>query len=188
MRTLYLDNVVTGCTILCSAKLINDVVPIPDESVYMLHDYWLALVAVAKGKIAHLNEGCILYRQHTNNQIGSSKKSLKMKKFSDVRDMFIEIKKEHFEIFLKHKDLFNDYYNELNQKVIKDYDNISNKKVINFKGYGTFHKLYKYESFSTRFVQFFVLNLPIFGEIGFFFVRLAMNLRKDKKQYGGKSN
>lgn len=179
IRSLYLNNCVTGCTLLSKSKYIKDIIPIPDDSIYMLHDYWIALVVALKGKITHLDEKCIKYRQHTNNQIGSSKKSLKMKSFKDVRDLYIKIKIEHFNIFKRYDDMFDDKYKKLNIEALNYYNNISSKKYINFKGYNTFHKLYKYEKLSTYIIQFIVMNLPFLGYIGFFFVKLFVK-RKDK--------
>lgn len=179
IRTLYLDNCVTGCTILSKKSFIKDIVPIPQESVYMLHDYWIALIVALKGKITYLDEKCIKYRQHVNNQIGSSKKSLKMNNFKDVRDMFITIKKEHFQIYKSREELFDDKYKKLNDEALKYYDNITNKNIINFKGWGTFFKLYKYEKFGTFMIQFVVLNIPIIGKLIFFLIKLFKK-RKEK--------
>ena len=38
-----------------------------------------------------------------------------------------------------------------------------NKKNINFRKWGTFHKLYKTESFSYYMLNFIIMNLPILG-------------------------
>lgn len=172
INTLYLDNTVTGCTILSKSKFIKDILPIPDDTKYMLHDYWIALVVCLKGKITHLDYGSMLYRQHKTNQIGSSKKSLKMDSFTSVRDMFINIKLEHYKLYLKYNLIFDDYHKKLNKEAIDYYEDIKNKKIINFKGYSTFNKLYKYENISTFIVQFIVMNLPVLGYIGFFFIKL----------------
>ena len=39
----YLYNTVTGCTIMSKKKFIKDMLPIPTESKFILHDTWIAL-------------------------------------------------------------------------------------------------------------------------------------------------
>lgn len=66
---LLVQNFVTGCTILMNKALKNIVVPIPEEAI--IHDWWIALVSAALGKVSYIDYPCILYRQHTNNSIGA---------------------------------------------------------------------------------------------------------------------
>ena len=42
---------------------------IPDDCI--MHDWWLALVAVLFGKLVCINEPTMLYRQHSDNQVGA---------------------------------------------------------------------------------------------------------------------
>jgi glycosyltransferase involved in cell wall biosynthesis len=68
-------NLITGCTVIVNRALKNLAVPIPDTA-YM-HDWWLALVASAFGKISYLSEPTILYRQHSANEVGAQSKGIK---------------------------------------------------------------------------------------------------------------
>ena len=43
-ESLYLNNFVTGCTMLVKSKWIDKILPFPENSKYILHDYWTALV------------------------------------------------------------------------------------------------------------------------------------------------
>lgn len=70
-QNLLVSNLVTGCTILINEPLARKVVPIPDEAI--MHDWWLALVASAFGKIVYLDTPLIQYRQHSSNTIGAKK-------------------------------------------------------------------------------------------------------------------
>lgn len=61
-------NVVTGCTVLANAALRMRSVPIPPD---IMHDAWVACVAVTCGRTVHLDEATVAYRQHGANTIGA---------------------------------------------------------------------------------------------------------------------
>lgn len=73
-------NIVTGATAALRRTVVERALPIGEGWV---HDAWLALVAAVLGRVDFLDEPLIDYRQHGGNQIGSRKRSLKMK----VNDM-----------------------------------------------------------------------------------------------------
>ncbi len=62
-------NNVTGCTVVVNRSLLDLALPIPDDA--FMHDWWLALVAAAFGKVVPINNATVLYRQHSYNQVGS---------------------------------------------------------------------------------------------------------------------
>ena len=66
---LLLQNTVTGCTAIINRKLVELALPIPNNAI--MHDWWLGLVASKFGKISHLKESTVCYRQHTNNTVGA---------------------------------------------------------------------------------------------------------------------
>ena len=66
---LLAQNFVTGNTVLINRPLAEAALPIPEEA--MMHDWWLALVAAAAGKIIFVEEPTVLYRQHRTNVIGA---------------------------------------------------------------------------------------------------------------------
>jgi glycosyltransferase involved in cell wall biosynthesis len=70
LRRLLVQNVVTGCATLVNRALLDVAIPIPPQAV--IHDWWLALVAAAVGRLEVLREPTILYRQHGRNAIGAS--------------------------------------------------------------------------------------------------------------------
>jgi rhamnosyltransferase len=69
LRTLLVQNYVTGCTILANRPLLDAALPIPPAA--MVHDWWLALVAAMIGKIRYDGTPTVAYRQHGGNQIGA---------------------------------------------------------------------------------------------------------------------
>ena len=74
LNRLIVQNPVFGCTVMINRKLRDMVIPIPDEA--MVHDWWVALVANAFGKICYLNEQTIYYRQHKKNVVGAKREGL----------------------------------------------------------------------------------------------------------------
>ncbi len=83
---LLTQNVVTGCTIMMNKSLLRLGLPIPSESV--MHDWWLALIACAYGKIIFIPEATMSYRQHGLNEIGAKKFDIEyiLKKAISFRD------------------------------------------------------------------------------------------------------
>lgn len=66
---LMTQNVVTGCASLGNAAVREAALPIPDEAI--MHDWWLALVCAATGRLVDVPETTMLYRQHGGNTIGA---------------------------------------------------------------------------------------------------------------------
>ena len=66
---LLVQNVVTGCTVVANRALVQKACPIPANA--CMHDWWLALVAGAFGRLEPVVEPLILYRQHGANAIGA---------------------------------------------------------------------------------------------------------------------
>ncbi len=163
-ESLYLNNFVTGCTMLVKSKWINEFLPLPKNTRYVLHDYWISLVISQNGKIGYLDETTIKYRQHGNNNIGTKTKSEELKNLDEVRNLFIDVKLDHFKVFVENEKKFtSDYYKDLNRKSLKYYEDLKNVKNFSLKGIGTFHKLYKYEAFDYRLKNFVILHLPCFA-------------------------
>ena len=73
LNYLLVENVITGCTTIINSKLANLALPIPQNAI--MHDWWLALVASTMGKIDYIDDSTILYRQHSQNEIGASRLS-----------------------------------------------------------------------------------------------------------------
>ena len=72
---LLLRNTVTGCTTMIRCSLIPHILPFPKQSQAGCwhHDHWIALVAAHLGKIAHVRESLVRYRQHGCNLVGAKK-------------------------------------------------------------------------------------------------------------------
>ena len=71
---LLVQNNVTGCTMLINKALKDLAFPVPPGAV--MHDWWLALVASAVGKIGFVSRPLVRYRQHDTNQLGAVRSDL----------------------------------------------------------------------------------------------------------------
>lgn len=70
-------NCVTGCTMLINNKL-KSIIKINKtnfNNIY-LHDWWIALICSAFGKLIYIDKPTILYRQHGDNTEGSKKDNI----------------------------------------------------------------------------------------------------------------
>ena len=170
-EALYLNNFVTGCTIFCKSSWINKILPIPKNSKYILHDYWLALIVAMKGKIVYEEQPTIKYRQHSSNSIGSKTVSKSMNSIDEIRGLFIEVKLEHFKIFLENKDKFPEEINKLSDTALKYYKKLSENKKVNIRDLILFFKLYKYENFVYKMENLIILNFRLLGKLLFKFFR-----------------
>lgn len=69
MNHLLVQNIVTGCTIMINQPLLAMLYEVPQQAI--MHDWWFALVASAFGELGFISTPTILYRQHTNNEVGA---------------------------------------------------------------------------------------------------------------------
>ena len=128
-ESLYLNNYITGCTMLAKSKWINDFLPIP-RSNYMIYDYWIALIISQSGKISYIDETTVKYRQHKNNRIGSKTKSEELESLEEIRNLFIDVKIDHFNIFVQNEKIFkNEELRNLNKESLEYF------KMVNFNIY-----------------------------------------------------
>ncbi|MCI8276770.1 MAG: glycosyltransferase family 2 protein [Clostridia bacterium] len=167
-ESLYLNNFITGCTMLSKSEFISEILPLPKESKYVLHDYWTALIVSQRGKISYIEEPLIKYRQHKKNSVGSKKKTDSINSLNEIRKLFIDVKKEHFEVFITNENKFIDEkYRILNRKALEYYKTLEQTKNINFKNWKLFFKLYKYEKFMYKMENFIILNIPFVAKVLF---------------------
>lgn len=173
----YLYNCVTGCTVLSKKEFIKNILPLPTNSKFLIHDHWIGLMASINGKLAYMPEKYIKYRQHGDNQVGTNKLSHGFTKVEQVRDHFINVKLGVFGTYVENNNRFPKAIQELNQKAFDYYKMLQTKKNFNFKGWSIFHILYKTESFSYYIQNFMIMNMPLL-------VRPVFGLRRKIKKIG----
>lgn len=99
-RFFSVGNYIPGCTmgLNYSAKLIS----LPFGKFAQVHDWWILLrVSCNGGKIIHINESLILYRQHQNNVRGVKKTTLNLsyyiQKLAEISNTIKESKKNYLQ-------------------------------------------------------------------------------------------
>ena len=163
----YLYNCVTGCTLMSKKKFLDKILPIPTYSKYAIHDTWIGIIVSIYGKIAYLDEKTIKYRQHGKNQVGTEKISHGFKKLEEVRKLFIEVKLGLFGTYVQNEKIFPEKLQIENRKALEYFEDIKDKKYINFKNWNVFHRLYKTETSIYYIENFLIMNLPIIAKVLF---------------------
>lgn len=147
MNRFLIQNVVTGCTMMVNRQLLELSHPVPKES--LMHDWWIALVASAFGKIGIVKEATILYRQHGNNTLGAKKFGVisflinGFKRLITNDPYFLEKKKEHYaqaKVFLKR---YEAKLTEQKQKMVQDYISLEDFSWLKKRYIVTKHKFYR---------------------------------------------
>ena len=72
---ILIKNPAPGCGIMFKGDLLKDILPFPKNIV--MHDWWIILVSNANRGIKILNEPLVLYRQHSENQLGITNNNLR---------------------------------------------------------------------------------------------------------------
>lgn len=71
LNQLLIQNVVTGCTVMMNRALAELACRKSPQKAMLMHDWWLAILASATGKVGFLQEATIDYRQHGSNSVGA---------------------------------------------------------------------------------------------------------------------
>ena len=106
---LLAQNPVYGCTTMINKRLADLIGSIPPGAEN--HDYWIAMVASAFGKIFYLDKKTILYRQHGNNISGSYDDNSFYKRFKRIIIQRKSLKDAEYKIVMA--DLFKSKYGGL---------------------------------------------------------------------------
>jgi len=150
------QNMVTGCTMMLNKSLRQLAYPIPQDS--PMHDWWVALVASAFGKIEILNEPTLFYRQHSSNTLGA-------KKFGSVNHIKERLFKSSNEDDFKLKQAttllnrYNALHSPKQKELIRNYIQLKDKWWIHSR-----FLIFKYRFFKCGFlrnlVAFFIKTQP----------------------------
>ncbi|MCY4263704.1 MAG: glycosyltransferase family 2 protein [Gammaproteobacteria bacterium] len=87
---MVVSNLVTGCTAMLNESLARKALPFSDRAI--MHDWWLALVAAAFGKVIFMDQPLVQYRQHGKNAIGAKEYPRASQSWLDVLRRLISLK------------------------------------------------------------------------------------------------
>lgn len=71
LRSLILQNNVTGCTMMVNQPLLTLMKRKVKVENILMHDHYAAILALMFGELVYLDETPILYRQHSKNSVGA---------------------------------------------------------------------------------------------------------------------
>ena len=115
--------------------------------------------------MAYIEEPQVKYRQHIDNNIGSKKRSDEIEVFEQMRELFIDVKIDHFQIFMKNAEKFNDEkIKNLNKVCYEYFVNVKSVKKLNIKNIKLFWSLYKYEKLGYSLQNYLILNFPVLAK------------------------
>lgn len=177
---LYLYNVITGCTILSKSKFIEKILPLPQNK-NLIHDHFIPLVIKLNGgKISYLDVPTIKYRQHNNNQVGTSRYTAKLCSFKEVRDHLIDVKISIFSEYINCERLFinNNELIKYNNKCLEYFKSLKKIKLISLKGIGMYFSIYKHEKLSYKLLYMFIFHFPIICKLGYGISKLFINKKR----------
>ncbi len=123
LNYLLLQNTVTGCTAVINNALRKLVKEIPQKAI--VHDWWIALIASAFGRIEPIEKPTVLYRQHSSNYIGARKYYITffLYRFFKERDFakksLIKAIKQAEEFLSMYYDLLSDSHKKLIENFVK---------------------------------------------------------------------
>ncbi len=124
LNNLLTQNIVTGCTVMINRSLAEYIKQVPRQAV--MHDWWMALIASALGKIVFIDKSTVLYRQHKGNQVGAKNvKSLEyiLKRINSVES----IKSGLRDTYIQAGGLLEamgKYMNEYDYDMVKEYSSL----------------------------------------------------------------
>lgn len=166
---IYLYNVITGCTILSKSKYIEKILPLPQNK-DLIHDHFMPLIILLNGgKISYLDIPTIKYRQHSANQVGTSRYTAKLNSFKEVRNHLIDVKISIFSEYVNCERLFinNNELIKYNNKCLEYFKSLKKIKLISLKGIGMYFSIYKHEKLSYKLLYFFIFHFPIICKLGY---------------------
>lgn len=102
LNSLLIENDFTGCTMCINKTAINylKAIKLEDVSKIVQHDWLIALICAADGKIAQLECQTVLYRQHQNNVVGANGFSMRRTfQFSTLITRYRKIKRLKAKIY-----------------------------------------------------------------------------------------
>ena len=151
INNLLVQNIVTGCTIMCNRSLISLLNLVDIENQYIImYDWWIGLIAATFGKIGFVNKPLVLYRQHGLNQVGAKKTesiSYFVNKLLNLNQVLQRLDETHYQA-AEFLNIYRKFLSEDNINIIEKYVNLNNYKKLK-----KLCILFKYDFFKYGFLR-----------------------------------
>jgi glycosyltransferase involved in cell wall biosynthesis len=133
-KSLLKKNTVTGCSMIINKELKNIIISRKSRYDYkiIMHDLFIALVVSLCGVLDFIKEPTILYRQHSNNEIGLEKRNI----WFFLRKIFLLYRND---IFVKRYEQINAILN-IEELIIHDLTRYELTHYANLKKYSKIHR------------------------------------------------
>lgn len=146
LHSILMENKVQGCTAMVNEAAKLKLYRLPENA--RMHDWWMALICAAFGKISFLEEQTLLYRQHEKNVIGNQR-------FTAYVKNRISSLKEQKRVLLKTQKQAGEFYNlykmELPEKMLElvlEFSKLQKKSWLEKR-----YKIIKYRFFKTGIIR-----------------------------------
>lgn len=111
---LVMNNIAPGCSCIINRKMTDYLLAGKKYvSDWIMHDWWIMLIASKLGAISFTNQSLMLYRQHSNNVVGYKKKKF-FSKLANLKEILDEYRRSLHER-LEQLQAFNDFLDDLNK-------------------------------------------------------------------------
>ncbi|WP_159885953.1 glycosyltransferase family 2 protein [Paenibacillus puerhi] len=143
LNRLLVQNMATGCAMILNRKLAELSIPVAREAV--MHDWWIALVAAAFGRIFFIEDASILYRQHGSNTLGATQYSMSKQSYEAYKKKTISF------LFDQGQAFYTQYKNQLS---LQDQETL--QQFIHLKNASLYRKMkivYKYRFLKHGFLR-----------------------------------
>jgi len=139
VQDFFFRNVVTGCTVLFSKKLLDTALPFPEGIAY--HDWWLGFCAAKEKKIHYFPQCLTRYRKHSGQDTGlgdgerqfilKSIYAAVKKRHNNVEFQRIFLARKHINSLyaLKHSNVYTEEYSDLLKDAILYFEDYVKNKV-----------------------------------------------------------
>ncbi len=149
LTNLLVQNVVTGCTMMINNTLANLACRDIADGAMLMHDWWLALLATACGKVGFLNKPTIDYRQHGNNSVGASDNHSFVTVFNKLKSNKMRKTLTNAAVQAGHfLNCYDDILSNKNKKILSDFYSTHNKCFLKRDLIYIKHKLFRKGFFS----------------------------------------
>lgn len=132
-KNRFIGNDMPGCVMLINKKLRDLTIKYLPNNGFIMHDWWIALVAEVFGRITFLNKKLVYYRQHGNNTIGAGKKGSDFKKMFEKKAIFKQ-QKLIYQTFIQNETFFESFGGNLPQEYnnfLRDFVKCRQKNFLN---------------------------------------------------------